>query len=429
MQGDFLSLRQVLIWKIRSPGSEYDIDRGIDCRDQYVKTIQNGNFNIGNRLWLQGLMSVIDTGENQYVYRTPEMSADEINDQFDFIILPEANLLSERYQGSMKEYIAAFSRIKIPVYIIACGAEAPSFEALDDLVKNIGDVSSRFIETIYNTGGEFALRGEFTKALFDRLGFSGAVVTGCTSLYQMGRAFHVPGVNQNEDIRPIFNGRISTVQALMKAWPQSEHMDQEAFLHALYMPKGNKLKYKDLLALYRRHGLYATELLRDDRIRLVPDMYNWHTYMAHSNANYSFGTRIHGNIMAIMSGIPATVVAIDSRTREMAEFFNLPYIIHKRGHSYSPEELQACYTEADYSKFNETFSTKYDAFAKFLIDHQIVSHLNEENAYFDSDKEYYEPPMGINRDYYRKAADYMAAHETIFKLGSIALGIKKRLHF
>ena len=355
------------------------------------------------------------------------MTVDEINDQFDFIILPEANLFSAYYRNSIQKGSELFSKIRIPVYVIACGSEAPSFEALDDLVKNIGTVSSRFIETVYKTGGEFALRGEFTKAFFNRLGFSSAVVTGCPSLYQMGREFTVPEINYVQEMRPVFNGRIPFVKELMKVYPQSVHMDQEAFLNALYKPKGDNLEYKDLLTLYRRHGTYAAELLRDDRIRLIPDMHNWRTYLMRSGANYSFGTRIHGSIMAILSGIPATVVAKDSRTQEMAEFFDIPCIIHKKGHVYSQDELLQCYAEADYSRFNANFSAKYDAFAAFLKEHGIVTRLNEQNAYFDPVKEYYAPPMGINRDYYGKAADYMNSHEMLFKLGNMALKIKKKV--
>ena len=415
------------MWKMNTTGAENDIDRGIDCIDQYTYTLRREIFNTGNRLWLQGLISEIDTGENEYVYRTPDMTADIINEQFDFIILSEANLFKKSHLNFLRAHIRDFSKIRIPVYVVACGAEAPSYEALDDLIKSMGDVFCRFIEIIYNTGGEFALRGEFTKEIFKRLGFPSAVVTGCPSMYQMGRGFVVPEVDCEQDIRPVFNGRISAVKALMKAWPESELIDQGLFWPHMYEAKGSDLKYKDLLALYRKHGIYAAELLRDDRIRLFPDMYNWYTYLQRGGVNYSFGTRIHGNIMAILSGIPATVVAADSRTREMAEFFDIPFIIHEKGHAYTTDELKQCYSDADYSRFNATFSAKYDAFVAFLKEHGIVSRLNDKNVYFDSNKEYYAPPMVVNQDYYRKAADYMYAHEPLFKLGKTALKIKKRI--
>lgn len=59
-------------------------------------------------------------------------------------------------------WVIFFEKIKIPVFIISCGVQADSYEDLNDLVKSTGNVSKRFISTIYKTGGQFALRGWFT---------------------------------------------------------------------------------------------------------------------------------------------------------------------------------------------------------------------------------------------------------------------------
>lgn len=55
------------------------------------------------------------------------------------------------------------------------------------MVKSTGNVSKRFISTIYKTGGQFALRGWFTAEFFKKLGFDNPAVVGCPSLYQLGR--------------------------------------------------------------------------------------------------------------------------------------------------------------------------------------------------------------------------------------------------
>ena len=116
-------------------------------------------------------------------------------------------------------------------------------------------------------------------------------------------------------------------------------------------------------------------------------MYEWRNSIINNKCDYSFGSRIHGNIMAILSGIPATVIAIDSRTREMAEFYDIPLVIPENNSPYTQEQFLEFYNNADYSRFNETYNQKYDAFEKFLIENKIVSHINQHNLFFDNKTE------------------------------------------
>lgn len=45
-----------------------------------------------------------------------------------------------------------------------------------------------------------------------------------------------------------------------------------------------------------------------------------------SNADFMFGTRIHGTILGLCAGLPSMCIAIDSRTYELCEQMNIPYI-------------------------------------------------------------------------------------------------------
>lgn len=420
-------MRRVLIWKRFAPGSEYDIYRSVDCSAQYEIAFRDGTFNVGNRLWLQGIMTAIDTGENQYDFLTSEISTDTINQVYDFIILPMANIFNLQFNHHLKSLADIFEKIQIPVYVIACGAQANSYEALDELVDAVGISAKRFIRSIYNTGGEFALRGEFTKAFFDRLGFRSAVVTGCPSLYQFGRNFSVPGTDPAAKIRPVFNGQIPALAELMKAYPQSNFMDQDAFLRELYAKRFNNPTFREIYAFYCNYGSFAASLLAHDRIRLIPDMNNWRRFLMESGANYAFGSRIHGNIIALLSGIPATVVAIDTRTMEMAEFFQIPYIRYQPGHVYTIAELENAYTQADYDAFNRSYREKYSVYADFLTSHGIVSAPNQVNPFFAEQKEYFAPPSGVNTEYYQKVADEICRKQIILDCARMATGVKRKL--
>lgn len=67
----------------------------------------------------------------------------------------------------MERHIELFGSIKIPIYVIACGVQARSYDELPYLIEEIGYISKKFIRSVYQTGGEFCLRGYFTKEFFD----------------------------------------------------------------------------------------------------------------------------------------------------------------------------------------------------------------------------------------------------------------------
>lgn len=156
-------------------------------------------------------------------------------------------------------------------------------------------------------------------------------------------------------------------------------------------------------------------------------MYNWSNYLKEVGFDYSFGTRIHGSIMAILSGIPATVAAIDTRTMEMADFFNIPYIKHIPGHSYTPEELVALYNQADYTTFNETYPEKYQVYENFLIQHGIVTHANQHNSFFSEDKAYFAPPDAVNVQYYKEMSRRLKKDKFLLCCTSTVVRIRNKL--
>ena len=197
-------MSRVLIWKKVTPGSEYDIFRGESYQEQISKALRCGIYNVGNRLWFQGIMSAIDTGENQYDFLPDYFSPELINSSYDFIILPMANIFNTEYTHFICELAEQMAQIKIPVYVIACGAQARDYNGLNDLIREIGEISKKFIYAVYSTGGEFALRGEFTKEFFTKLGFDTAVVTGCPSMFQLGRNLRVR-TETSSLIKPAFS--------------------------------------------------------------------------------------------------------------------------------------------------------------------------------------------------------------------------------
>ena len=291
-------------------------------------------------------------------------------------------------------------------------------------MKRIGDPARAFIESIYRTGGEFALRGLFTKEFFNRLGFMSAVVTGCPSLFQMGPEF-VVNKHADKRIKPIINGRIDSVEEILESIPESIYFSQDVFFDCLYDPDYFKRKgFKMDVRFFRAHGISQAELLANDRIKMIIDMNEWFNYIRSRSFNYSFGTKVHGSIMPILAGIPATMIATDSRTREIAEFFGIPMQLAKPGHRYTKEELFEAYEEADYSEFNSRFKGLYERFEAFLKEHDIVDRINTNNRFFYDCDQFPSESFKPNKEEFAKYVKKLKKERPILAAASFALDLR-----
>lgn len=377
-------MKRILVHIPMQPHGEYDIFSPYDehAMIELVNRDLCGNApNFGNRLWFQGLISAIACEENHLEYFSPDMTKEQINNEYDFIIAPMANVFSVHYRDLLKRLENRFRGIKIPVYVIACGIQADSFDQLDELVSALKEPASGFISSVYNTGGEFALRGHFTKEFFEKLGFPSAVATGCPSLFQMGRNLSISDEKVPESqFRPLFNGSINDYLELYKQYERSEFFDQNMYFRELFDLKGKNQQL--LKQMIQSHGMDATKLILQDRVRLIPHMNLWRENLRQAGFSFSYGSRIHGSIMPILSGICTVLEHRDARTREMAEFFNIPHVEPNGYRSY--DSLYQLYQQASYKAFNEGFATRFDAYEQFLVRCGIVEKINQNNRFFYS---------------------------------------------
>ncbi len=380
-------MRRILIHIPMIPHGEYDIFSEPD----YGALLQvvNGNYhgvcpNLGNRLWFQGLISEISCQENHLEYFSPTMSKDYINSNFDMIIAPMANVFSMAFVSLLESLAERFRGIKIPVYVIACGVQADSYDRLDEICRVLKPSASAFIASVYDTGGEFALRGHFTKDFFERLGFPSAVVTGCPSIYQLGRGLRLPEEKVSvEQFRPVLNGNPSDYSDLLLQYKNAEFFDQSVYYHELWDPSyfaGPLPDKKHLEHLIQVHGFETTSYILANRIKLIPDMNTWREYLIRENFTFSYGSRIHGSIMPILAGVPVVLESRDARTREMAEFFAIPAVAPDTYKKY--DSLYDLYQSVSYAAFNAGFAARFDAYEAFLRQYGIVEHINPENRFF-----------------------------------------------
>ena len=245
-------------------------------------------------------------------------------------------------------------------------------------------------------------------------------------MYQMGSEFRVSTLKvQKEEIKPIITGKLNAFEGIMKKIPDSIYLSQDLYEDFLYRPNIlTKHSFKSDILFTYNYSIYQAELLGQGRIKMIVDTKDWYHYIKNHHFNFAFGTKIHGSIMPILAGCPAVLVAIDSRTIEMADFFNIPYLILKNKHKYSLDEFYDAYEKMDYTKFNQSYLKKYTNYEKFLIKNKIVKKINQDNSFFKKEGtekfDEYQP----NRNDFARYAKKLKRKRLLIKPLSLALSVR-----
>lgn len=345
---------------------------------------QNGG-NSGNKLYNTAVEQYLTKEDIVYSYYTGDEPAEQINEKYDMAVFTTANIFNANpaVTSQLEDFAALIGQFKIPVYILGCGLQCAGYEDIKALAEAIKKPARAFLEAVYRTGGELALRGYATKEFLDAVMPNTAVVTGCPSFYQRGGKLTISNDKVSEEqFKPSINGNLKYLKQIgmlpvFDQYKNSIYMDQDEFAPVLYFHDAKR--DGNIFEITRKKTFCGTTLLAEDRIRLLYDVPVWLDYFKQQEISFSCGSRIHGNIAATLAGVPAKVIYRDARTRELAEFFELPVSA-----AYDKQKsLYQVYLEADYTKFNQHFHRKFEAFEEFMTAHGI-SHDLEDRSLFQN---------------------------------------------
>lgn len=292
-------------------------------------------------------------------------------DNFDIVVIMHANLYNKNCVSIMDSLSLFYKLVQIPIYCLGVGCQS-SADYDDSFVKSIKGSIQKHNDALLENGGDITLRGDFTRHCMELCGYSGLFVSGCPSLYV--RSPDNPIINEkvNEsDFIPMISGRmVSDYSSLFKKYPKSCFFDQDLYMDILYAPE--QIDPKD-----KRFNKTFFELYKNDRILGSLEYQTWVSQILDGKFNFSFGSRIHGNLIALQLNIPACVNVIDSRTREIAEFYKIPNVV---SNPFEIEDIYSMYKSLDYGSFNENYEIKYREFSAYLDSKNIEHSLGTLNA-------------------------------------------------
>jgi hypothetical protein len=252
------------------------------------------------------------------------------------------------------------------------------------------------------------VRGEYTQDYLNQLGFRDVEVIGCPSMFLSGDQLTVtkPTPTLDRDARVAINitTRVGPMSPLVTShvanYPNLEYIvqDRVALNLMLWGEDDDQARLTHAMPIHRSHPLF-----RDDKALCFVDPWPWLQHMR--TVDFTFGTRIHGNIAALLAGRPGYVIAHDTRTLELARYFEIP-------HRLMPDLLAGTdaaelYAEADYTALNQGHPARFATFTKFLTRHGLghVFAEGEDPTSFDrrAAETNYPPGVGPLRDPRAKA--------------------------
>ncbi|MCL2470351.1 MAG: polysaccharide pyruvyl transferase family protein [Propionibacteriaceae bacterium] len=284
--------------------------------------------NVGNLVFSQSVYRLLSTqGTKIDARKFVNLDPDRVNANYDLVVVPLADAFRKSFTDELQAMTDLFNRLTIPVVVLGVGCQGPvsgriPASGLDAIVKE-------FVSSVLNRSATMGVRGEVTAGYLKRLGFGSDVVDviGCPSMFMAG-----PNLSITKTVEAITEqSRIS-----MNISPYVPKMGPISLDHAA--------RYQNLIYTAQDHltlGLMLTgtyyakkpqpegspttldhPLLSQNRTRFCVDPTTWIRHL--SGFDFSFGSRIHGNIVALLAGVPAVVLAHDSRTLELADYHEIP---------------------------------------------------------------------------------------------------------
>ena len=232
-----------------------------------------------------------------------------------------------------------------PLAIIGLGAQAPTQDPtfLDDNAD-----AREFVTKLAEKSRSISVRGQFTAEVVARLGAKDIRITGCPSLFyscavpqvtlpdllatphrRLGVSLH-SGLRHSMYCRDPENARIKHTLALRHALDHSSK--------ASFFEQGVKMEFDiadhrlpfetrmeragEMLARIGGEDVISREELMAGMVS-VRSIDEWLAKVRDVDA--AFGFRFHGNMIALLQGIPCYYWVYDSRLKEFCDLYKLPY--------------------------------------------------------------------------------------------------------
>ncbi|MEU9287613.1 polysaccharide pyruvyl transferase family protein [Streptomyces sp. NPDC048275] len=357
-------MKRILLRSGKSPYDVVPVEQALH-RDVFAT-------NSGNLIFSDAAHKILETPTTEVVsngIRTNVSAADRINEEFDAFVIPLANAFRPSFEPQLRRLTQLISKLKIPVIVPGVGAQT-GLDYNPARLKPMEPAVREFVGAVLERSASIGVRGEFTERYLKDMGFSDVEVIGCPSMFMYGKDLDVrKRVDAlGPESRIAINGSHSAVksQGLDRVIRRTHARYPHLRFIGQNLSDARQLHWRDLsdpngsvtaMPTHPDHPMY-----REDKVRVYIDPLTWIDDLR--EFDFSFGSRIHGNIAALLAGTPATVLCADSRTLELCRYFDIPHrTIDSLPKDLDPAEL---FADADFGALTGGHQERFERFTGFL---------------------------------------------------------------
>ncbi|WP_425580933.1 polysaccharide pyruvyl transferase family protein [Streptomyces thermoalcalitolerans] len=328
--------------------------------------------NSGNLIFSDAAHKILETPNTEVVsngIRTVVSTAGRINEEYDAFVVPLANAFRPSFESSLKRLTKLISKLRIPVVVLGVGAQT-GLDYNPARLKPMEPSVREFVSAVLDRSASIGVRGEFTEQYLKDLGFRDVEVIGCPSMFLYGQELTVEkrAAALTPDSRIAINGSHSAVRdgGLHRVITRTHARYPHLCYIGQNLTDARQLYWRDVdspagriteMPTHPDHPMY-----REDKVRVYIDPVTWIDDLR--AFDFSFGSRIHGNIAALLAGTPATVLCGDSRTLELCRYFEIPH--HRLDRLPEDVDPARLYEEADFTALLKGHRERFERFTAFL---------------------------------------------------------------
>jgi len=244
--------------------------------------------------------------------------------------------------------LLAYAKDK-PLIPMSVGLQAhiysPEFKIHEDTTKVLAEMAERCV---------LGVRGYYAAEILNKHGIKNINVIGCPSLYLSGN----PNFAINNVAKP------EAISANFRSFHGKLKNHELAFLKYCASQDYSFIEQNQVTLTKEMCGAKDYTIIRnwlDDKSSIFFSAKEWIDFMR--PYDFNMGYRFHANVAALHAGVPSLFFAVDSRVREMCEFFKLPII--KPEEFDDRKDIGDYAALADYTEFNSNFARAFDNFKSF----------------------------------------------------------------
>lgn len=355
-------LETVLINPIFSAGK--NLDSNIEEKVRYT-----GN-NTGNLLFVESMKEQLN-----YVKET-WLRPSELNNLGNIsAVMPSSNFIIHGGDAFIEQCAELLNNTTCPITLAGLGAQSTKeLNTPKKLVNVLTKTKINYFKSIAERATTLGVRGEFTAQCLEEMGIHNYRIIGCPSAFK-----YLDGIYKTLD-------KANSKKVMFTVTTGSEHERKllemgiksngkwimqmmTEFPETAY--EGKELNEKWMQIRFPGIQMSKEELKKymEENAKMFFRINDWYDYYKSEEFTFAFGSRFHGNMSALRSGIPALWIVHDSRTTELVNTLKLPNIdFAKFEKAKNVEDLiEMC----NYDEFYKNYRRLAEEYVKFLDENNL----------------------------------------------------------